>query len=118
MHSESYTITPETAHRLKDHLAKGKKFVSVGTTSTRTLETAIDHSSPFSSGTFNSNLFIYPGYSFRCVDSIITNFHLPKSTLLMLVGAFAGLPLIKRAYEEAIAEEYSFYSFGDAMLLL
>ncbi len=118
MHSESYTITPETALRLQDHLAKGRKFVSVGTTSTRTLETAIDHASPFSSGTFNSNLFIYPGYSFRCVDSIITNFHLPKSTLLMLVGAFAGLPLIKRAYEEAIAKEYSFYSFGDAMLLL
>ena len=118
MHSESYTITPETSLRLQSYLKDGKKIVSVGTTSTRTLETAINHSPPFSPGTFDSDLFIYPGYSFQCVDSIITNFHLPKSTLLMLVSAFSGFPLIKKAYEEAISEEYSFYSFGDAMLLL
>ncbi|MBH38431.1 tRNA preQ1(34) S-adenosylmethionine ribosyltransferase-isomerase QueA [bacterium] len=118
MHSESYVITSDTSHRLQSYLKQGKTFVTVGTTSTRTIESAIAHSPPFSPGHFDSNLFIYPGYTFNCVDRIVTNFHLPKSTLLMLVSAYAGLPLIKRAYEEAIAEEYRFYSFGDAMLLI
>jgi S-adenosylmethionine:tRNA ribosyltransferase-isomerase len=117
MHHETYIISPETSRNLQKYIAQGKKIVSVGTTSTRTLESAILHSPPFSEGQFESNLFIYPGYNFKAVDSIITNFHLPKSTLLMLVSAFSGVPLIKKAYQEAIEQEYSFYSFGDAMLL-
>jgi len=118
MHAESYTISPDTAKRLQTYHQEGKTFICVGTTSTRTIESSFMHSPKFSPGKFESDLFIYPGYSFQRVNSIVTNFHLPKSTLFMLVSAFAGLPLIKKAYKEAIENNYHFYSFGDAMLLL
>ncbi|MBI59738.1 tRNA preQ1(34) S-adenosylmethionine ribosyltransferase-isomerase QueA [bacterium] len=118
MHAESYSITPDTAKRLQSYHHEGKTFVCVGTTSTRTIESAFMNFHDFLPGKFESDLFIYPGYSFKRVNSIVTNFHLPKSTLFMLVSAFAGLPLIKKAYKEAVDNNYRFYSFGDAMFLL
>lgn len=112
MHSEVYDM-PEKAHEMvKMTRSNGGRIVAVGTTSARLLESA---RGPGRGGT---SLFIYPGYKFKLVDALITNFHLPRSTLIMLVSAFAGLPLIKRAYKEAIDRRYRFFSFGDAMLIL
>ncbi len=118
MEPEPYTILEETARALRAARAAGGRVVAVGTTSVRTLEHAacLDETIPAGSGF--ADLFITPGYRFRVVEALITNFHLPRSTLLMLVAAFAGLDLIRKAYAEAIARRYRFYSFGDAMLII
>ena len=117
MHSEYYKLSPEVAEQINRAKAVGRRIVAIGTTSVRVLETAAGANllTPFDGWT---NLFIYPGHQFRAVDALITNFHLPRSTLLMLVTAFAGKELLDRAYREAIQEGYRFYSFGDAMLIL
>jgi S-adenosylmethionine:tRNA ribosyltransferase-isomerase len=118
MHTEACSLDLEVAQQVNRARAAGHRVVAVGTTSVRVLETAADKAPsvrPFEGAT---NLFIYPDYEFRVVDMLITNFHLPRSTLLMLVSAFAGKELIDRAYAEAIQERYRFYSFGDAMLVL
>jgi S-adenosylmethionine:tRNA ribosyltransferase-isomerase len=116
MHAEWATIDEATAHDLNAARADGRRIVAVGTTAVRVLETAARGGAmaPFSGWT---DLFITPGFQFRAVDALLTNFHLPRSTLLMLVSAFAGKQLIDRAYAEAIARGYRFYSFGDAMLI-
>jgi S-adenosylmethionine:tRNA ribosyltransferase-isomerase len=113
MHSEWYGISEETVEAIRG--AKGR-VVAVGTTALRALESAAA-SGELSSGTGETRLFIVPGYRFRVVERLITNFHLPKSTLLMLVSAFAGVDNIRRAYAHAVAERYRFFSYGDAMLL-
>jgi len=122
MHSEYCQLGPVVAEQINRARAEGRRVIAVGTTAVRVLETAARNPEPetwnpkpFSGWT---DLFIYPGYQFRAVDSLITNFHLPRSTLLMLVAAFAGKELIDRAYREAIQQGYRFYSFGDAMLIL
>jgi S-adenosylmethionine:tRNA ribosyltransferase-isomerase len=117
MHEETGTITPQTAEALNAVKARGGAIVAVGTTSLRLLESAADEKgrlAPFFGAT---NLFITPGYRFRFVDRLVTNFHLPRSTLFMLVAAFSGLDLMKRAYAHAVAQRYRFYSYGDACLL-
>ena len=98
--------------------ARGGRLVAVGTTSVRTLETVADEDGTVRPGEGWTDIFIYPGYRFKAVDALVTNFHLPKSTLLMLVSALAGHDLIMRAYREAVAQRYRFFSFGDAMLIL
>lgn len=118
MHSEFYTVTPETASALNAARAAGGRLFAVGTTTVRTLETVTGEDGQIQPGEGWTDIFIYPGYRFRAVDAMITNFHLPKSTLLMLVSAFAGREAILNAYEEAVRERYRFFSFGDAMLLL
>jgi S-adenosylmethionine:tRNA ribosyltransferase-isomerase len=119
MHTEYAWLTEEAAAQVNRARGEGGRVIAVGTTSVRVLETAAARKSqtikPFEGDT---DLFIYPGYQFRAVDVLITNFHLPRSTLLMLVAAFAGKDLLDRAYAEAIHERYRFYSFGDAMLIL
>ncbi len=112
---EYFEITPAAARKINS--ATGK-IVAVGTTSVRALETMASSSGKIKSGKGSTDLFIYPGYKFKIVEAMITNFHLPRSTLLMLVSAFAGKDFIMRAYQEAIAKKYRFYSFGDAMLIL
>jgi S-adenosylmethionine:tRNA ribosyltransferase-isomerase len=114
MHVEQFYIPEEVVLRLKDAHQHDKRIVAVGTTSVRTLETWANTNKTCG----DTDIFIYPGYRFKFVDAMITNFHLPKSTLLMLVSAFAGRDLIMQAYEEAIKEKYRFYSFGDAMLIV
>jgi S-adenosylmethionine:tRNA ribosyltransferase-isomerase len=117
IHEERYSISKDTAKRLTSYKQNGKRLVAVGTTSVRTLESAFENNM-FKSGDNVSTLFIYPGYTFKAVGAIVTNFHLPQSSLLMLVSAFSTVSLIRRTYEEAIMSRYRFYSFGDAMLLL
>ncbi len=117
MHSERFTIPEVAADAINGAKAEGKRIVAVGTTSVRTLEFASDANGRLAKGSGNCDLFIYPGYRFKVVDAMITNFHLPKSTLLMLVSAFAGRENILRAYAEAIEERYRFYSYGDAMFI-
>ena len=119
IHSEYCRLTPDMAEEINRARRAGGRIIAVGTTSVRVLETAAQGSKagvqPWSGHT---DLFIYPGYEFRAVDALITNFHLPKSSLLMLVSAFADLEQVKHAYREAIRQGYRFYSFGDAMLIL
>jgi S-adenosylmethionine:tRNA ribosyltransferase-isomerase len=118
MHTEHCRLAPEVTEQVNQAKLEGNRVIAVGTTSVRVLETAAAKTQsvlPFEGAT---GLFIYPGYQFRAVDALITNFHLPRSTLLMLVAAFAGKELLDRAYAEAIRERYRFYSFGDAMLVL
>jgi S-adenosylmethionine:tRNA ribosyltransferase-isomerase len=115
MHEETYTISIASAERLNLAKRQNKRLVAVGTTSLRTLESNMTNG--FSAGTFKTDIFIYPGYTFKATDRLITNFHLPKSTLLMLVSAFSSLQLMKTAYEEAVSQGYRFFSFGDAMLI-
>ncbi|MFO7557452.1 MAG: tRNA preQ1(34) S-adenosylmethionine ribosyltransferase-isomerase QueA [Desulfobacterales bacterium] len=117
MHSERYVISKKAAEAINRKKMEGGRIIAVGTTSVRTLEYAADEAGIVKHGTGNCDLFIYPGYRFRIVDSMITNFHLPKSTLLMLVSAFAGRKNILAAYQEAIRENYRFYSYGDAMFI-
>lgn len=117
MHSESFEITEETAKLINDAKAKGKKLTAVGTTTVRTLETAFQQFGKIKACKSASELFIYPPYEFKVVDNLITNFHLPKSTLLMLVSALAGKDFIFNAYEEAIKNEYRFFSYGDCMFI-
>lgn len=119
MHSEWIEVTDSTCQQIRETQAAGKRVIAVGTTSVRCLESACMKSSdgqiaPFSGDT---DIFIYPGYEWRCVDALITNFHLPESTLLMLVSAFAGYEHIMQAYRTAVEERYAFFSYGDAMLL-
>lgn len=115
MHTEYYEIDEETANGLNEAIKAGKRIVSVGTTTTRTLESAYDNGFKPCKGW--TSIFIYPGYEFKCVKAQITNFHLPKSTLIMLVSAFAGKENIMNAYSEAVREKYRFFSFGDSMLI-
>jgi S-adenosylmethionine:tRNA ribosyltransferase-isomerase len=117
MHSEWAEIKPEVAERLNQAKKQGQRIIAVGTTSVRVLESFCQNKQ-LKSGAQLIDLFIYPGYQFKFVDALITNFHLPKSTLLMLVCAFAGREFIFQAYQEAIKNKYRFYSFGDAMLIL
>ena len=117
MHSEWYSISEETAKTINAAKAGGSRIVAVGTTSVRTLEYAARRTGQLVAGSDHCDLFIYPGYEFKMVDAMVTNFHLPKSTLLMLVSAFAGYKEIQQAYREAIKEKYRFYSYGDAMLI-
>lgn len=117
MHSEFYQMTDETANILNEAKRQGKRIVSVGTTTTRTLETIMGLYGAFKACCGYTDIFIYPGYKWQAVDALITNFHLPKSTLMMLVSSFAGKDFIMHAYEEAIANEYRFFSFGDSMFI-
>ena len=117
MHSEWFSIPEETAETVSRAKREGRRVVAVGTTSVRTLEFAMDDRGEMKPMTGSCDLFIYPGYRFRVVDAMITNFHLPKSTLLMLVSAFAGRSNILAAYQTAIQEHYRFFSYGDAMLI-
>lgn len=116
MHSEWYSISDETVQVVRATQAAGGRVIAVGTTSLRALESA-SQSGTLQAGSADTNLFITPGYTFKTVDRLITNFHLPKSTLLMLVSAFAGYERIRHAYAHAIAAQYRFFSYGDAMLL-
>ena len=119
MHSERYFIHPETAETLAKVKAEGKRIVAVGTTVARTLESAyIPETKSYKTGWQNTDLFIYPGYRFQSVDALISNFHLPRSSLLYLVSAFASENDMATAYEHAMQSSYRFYSFGDAMLIL
>ena len=118
MHFEEYWIDEETADLINKTKASGGKIFSVGTTSTRTLESAASEDGTIKAGHGNTDIFIYPGFKFRVIDSQITNFHLPKSTLLMLVSAFYDREKILEAYKLAVKERYRFFSYGDAMLLL
>lgn len=117
MHSEYYEMTAETAELLNDTKAKGHRIISVGTTSTRTLETIADTQGHFEAQSGWTDIFIYPGYTFKAIDAMITNFHLPKSTLVMLVSSLATKEIILKTYNEAVKEEYRFFSFGDAMFI-
>jgi len=116
MHTEWYTMPQETVDAVRETRAAGRDIVAVGTTSLRALESA-SQSGTLEAGSGDTNLFITPGYQFKTVTRLITNFHLPKSTLLMLVSAFAGFTEMRHAYQHAIANEYRFFSYGDAMLL-
>lgn len=118
MHAETYLISPEAAAAINQAKDEGRRVVAVGTTSVRTLETAARETGAVVPGTGESDLFIYPGFSFRVVDAIITNFHLPQSTLMMLVSAFAGRETVLSAYAEAVRLGYRFFSYGDAMLMV
>lgn len=115
MHSEYYEITKEAAETLNNAKKAGKRIIAVGTTSTRTLESAYDNG--FKECKNDTSIFIYPGYEFKAIDAQITNFHLPKSTLIMLVSALAGKEFILDAYKKAVEEKYRFFSFGDAMFI-
>ena len=117
MHSEYYKMTDEVADILNNTKNKGNKIISVGTTSTRVLETIISKYNKFVGCSGFTDIFIYPGYEFKGIDELITNFHLPKSTLIMLVSALAGKENIMNAYKEAVKLEYRFFSFGDAMFI-
>ena len=117
MHSEFYTINEETAKILNQAKKDGKNIVSVGTTTTRVLETVMNQYQTFKACSGYTSIFIYPGYQFKAVDSLITNFHLPKSTLIMLVSAFCSKEIIMNAYSEAIKNNYRFFSFGDSMFI-
>ena len=117
MHSEHYQIPKETADLINTVKQNGGRIIAVGTTSCRTLETAADDNGRVSECEGDSKIFIYPGYKFKCIDALITNFHLPESTLIMLVSALAGREHVLSAYETAVKEEYRFFSFGDAMFI-
>jgi len=117
MHSERYSISSAAANTINRAKATGRRIIAVGTTCVRTLEFAANERGEISAGSGNCDLFIYPGYRFNMVDAMITNFHLPRSTLLMLVSAFADRALILNAYRVAVDEKYRFYSYGDAMLI-
>ncbi len=117
MHAERYDIPPETAAAIATARGTGSRIIAVGTTSLRALESAAAETGDIRPGSGETRLFITPGYAFRVVDRLVTNFHLPRSTLLMLVSAFAGVDVIREAYSAAIAGQYRFFSYGDAMLL-
>ncbi len=117
MHSEFYQVSEETADIINSTKRSGGRVICVGTTSCRTLESAADEHGTVRAGSGNTEIFIYPGYRFKVLDALITNFHLPESTLVMLVSALAGRESVLAAYEEAVREKYRFFSFGDAMLI-
>jgi len=117
MHSEAYEVTEEAAQQINMARAEGRRIIALGTTVTRTLEHAVDDNGLLQAGQGETALFIRPGFQFRLIDALITNFHLPKSTLLVLVSAFAGKDFILKAYQEAVEQEYRFFSYGDCMLI-
>ena len=117
MHSEFFRIEQEEADKINRAKENGHRVIAVGTTSCRTLESAADEKGRLEAKSGWTDIFIYPGYRFKCIDALITNFHLPQSTLLMLVSALAGRDHILAAYEEAVRERYRFFSFGDAMFI-
>ena len=118
MHSELCMISQETAEILNNTKAEGGRVICVGTTSCRTLESLVNDDGSFEAKSKWTEIFIFPGYEFKAMDGLITNFHLPESTLVMLVSAFAGREHVLHAYEEAVKERYRFFSFGDAMCIL
>ena len=118
MHSEHFYIKQEDVEKINNAKKNGKRVIAVGTTSCRVLETIADENGMVKETEGDTKIFIYPGYKFKCLDGLITNFHLPKSTLLMLVSALAGKDFILKAYNEAVKEKYRFFSFGDAMLIM
>ena len=117
MHSEHYYIKEEDVQKINETKEQGKRVIAVGTTSCRVLETIADENGKVSVAEGDTQIFIYPGYKFKCLDGLITNFHLPESTLLMLVSALAGKEYIMKAYNEAVEQKYRFFSFGDAMFI-
>jgi S-adenosylmethionine:tRNA ribosyltransferase-isomerase len=117
MHSEHYYIKKEDAEKINKAKQNGKKIIAVGTTSCRVLESVADENGLVKETEGDTSIFIYPGYKFKCIDNLITNFHLPESTLIMLVSSLAGKDFIMKAYNEAVQKEYLFFSFGDAMLI-
>ena len=118
MHSEFYVVEEEEAKKVNDAKKNGGRVICVGTTSCRTVESATGEDGILKAGSGWTDIFIYPGYKFKMIDGLITNFHLPESTLLMLVSALAGKEQVMRVYEEAVQERYRFFSFGDAMIIL
>ncbi len=118
MHTEHFYIKQEDVEKINETKRQGKKVIAVGTTSCRVLETIANENGLVKETEGDTNIFIYPGYHFKCLDGLITNFHLPQSTLLMLVSALAGKEYILKAYHEAVREKYRFFSFGDAMFIL
>lgn len=118
MHSEHYYIKKEDAEKINNAKKKGHKVIACGTTSCRVLESVADENGLVKEIEGDTSIFIYPGYKFKCINSLITNFHLPESTLIMLVSALAGKEFIMKAYNEAVQEKYKFFSFGDAMIIL
>ena len=118
MHTEWYQVTPEAADLINQTHASGGRVICVGTTSCRTVESASTEDGIVHPGADNTSIFIYPGYRFKVMDGLITNFHLPESTLIMLVSAFAGRDHVLHAYEEAVKERYRFFSFGDACFFI
>ena len=118
LHAEWGELTAENARKLRETKAKGGRIIGVGTTSARVLETAAREDETIQPFAGETALYLRPGHTFRGIDALITNFHLPKSSLLVLVSALAGYELIRHAYDEAIRHEYRFYSYGDAMLIL
>jgi len=117
LHAESYSISVEAAKKVNLALEEKRRVIAIGTTSVRTLEFAARDSGRVQAGSGEANLFIYPGFNFRVISAMLTNFHLPQSTLLMLVSAFAGKEKVLRAYAHAVAERYRFYSYGDCMFV-
>ena len=117
IHSEEYELTDETAGELNEARKQGRKIIAVGTTSLRVLESCIDEAGVFNSGSGTTDIFIYPPYNIRSINALITNFHLPKSTLLMLIAAWVGMNNWRDIYTEAIKNKYRFYSYGDATFL-
>lgn len=117
MHSEFYTVSEETEKKINDAKREGRRIIAVGTTTTRTLETIANTDGTVSAKSGWTDIFIYPGYHFKCVEALITNFHLPESTLVMLVSAFSSQEIVLEAYQEAVKERYRFFSFGDSMFL-
>ncbi len=118
MHAEHFHVSQETAAAVNQARSEGRRIFALGTTTTRVLEYALDGNGHLKAGNGASDLFIYPGFEFRMVDALITNFHLPQSTLLMLVSAFAGREFVLSAYRQAVAERFRFFSYGDCMLIL
>ena len=118
MHVEHFYIKQEDVEKINKTKQNGNKVVAVGTTSCRVLESVADDNGKLKETEGDTGIFIYPGYKFKCVDRLITNFHLPESTLLMLVSALADRDFILEAYNKAVKEEYRFFSFGDAMMIL
>lgn len=118
MHSEHYSISKETAEKINAAKQRGGRVICVGTTSCRTLESAATKYGEIKECSDDTSIFIYPGYTFKCMDGLITNFHLPESTLIMLVSAFAGYEFTMQFYRKAVEDKYRFFSFGDAMLIL
>lgn len=117
MHSEHFYLKAEEAEKINKAKREGHKIIAVGTTSCRVLESVADENGMLREIEDDTNIFIYPGYKFKCIDNLITNFHLPESTLIMLVSSLAGRDFIMKAYNEAVKEKYKFFSFGDAMLI-
>ena len=117
MHSEYYILNEDTANLLNKTRENNKKIIAVGTTSTRVLETIADENGHFKAASGNTKIFIYPGYKFHGIDALLTNFHLPKSTLIMLISALAGKENVLNAYKHAVKEKYRFFSFGDCMFI-